>query len=184
MLTSAESFVTGTSLPVLCVSTWRKSLRRYAILVQDLELCCSCCWVASVVSDSVWPHRRQPTRLPIPSPSKNTGVGCQFLLQCKRVKVKVKSLSCVRLLVTLWTAAYQAPPSMGFSRQEYWSGVLLPSALELWDKIKNSFSILGHLCSSQWSCFNIHNTYLTWLLSGVNKIECVKVLGTYFSYTY
>ena len=42
-------------------------------------------------------------------------------------KVKVKSLSCVRLLVTPRTAAHQAPPSMGFSRQEYWSGVPLPS---------------------------------------------------------
>ena len=42
-------------------------------------------------------------------------------------KVKVKSLSRVRLLVTPWTAAYQALPSMGFSRQEYWSGVPLPS---------------------------------------------------------
>ena len=42
-------------------------------------------------------------------------------------KVKVKSLSCVRLLVTPWTAAHQAPLSMGFSRQEYWSGVPLPS---------------------------------------------------------
>ena len=42
-------------------------------------------------------------------------------------KVKVKSLSCVRLLATPWTAAHQAPPSMGFSRQESWSGVPLPS---------------------------------------------------------
>ena len=42
-------------------------------------------------------------------------------------KVKVKSLSRVQLLATSWTAAYQAPPSMGFSRQEYWSGVPLPS---------------------------------------------------------
>ena len=42
-------------------------------------------------------------------------------------KVKVKSLSLVRLLATPWTAAYQAPPPMGFSRQEYWSGVPLPS---------------------------------------------------------
>ena len=42
-------------------------------------------------------------------------------------KVKVKSLSCVRLLVTPWTAAHQGPSSMGFSRQEYWSGVPLPS---------------------------------------------------------
>ena len=40
-------------------------------------------------------------------------------------KGKVKSLSCVRLPATSWTAAYQAPPSMGFSRQEYWSGVPL-----------------------------------------------------------
>ena len=38
-------------------------------------------------------------------------------------KVKVKSLSRVRLLATPWTAAHQAPPSMGFSRQEYWSGL-------------------------------------------------------------
>ena len=42
-------------------------------------------------------------------------------------KVKVKSLSRVRLLATPWTAACQGPPSMGFSRQEYWSGVPLPS---------------------------------------------------------
>ena len=42
-------------------------------------------------------------------------------------KVKGKSLSHVRLLETPWTVAYQAPPSMGFSRQEYWSGVPLPS---------------------------------------------------------
>ena len=42
-------------------------------------------------------------------------------------RVKVKSLSRARLLATPWTAAYQAPPSMGFSRQEYWSGVPLPS---------------------------------------------------------
>ena len=40
------------------------------------------------MSDSVWPHRRQPTRLPRPwdSPGKNTGVGCHFLLQCMKVK--------------------------------------------------------------------------------------------------
>ena len=44
-------------------------------------------------------------------------------------KVKVKSLSRVQLLATPWTAAYQAPPAMGFSRQEYWSGVTLPSLL-------------------------------------------------------
>ena len=46
-------------------------------------------------------------------------------------KVKVKLLSHARLLANPWTAAYQAPPSMGFSRQEYWSGVLLPSPILL-----------------------------------------------------
>ena len=91
--------------------------------------CCCCCIVSSVVSDSVWPHRQQPTRLrhPWDSPGKNTGVGCHFLLQSWKWKVKVKSLSRVWLLATPWTAAYQAPPSMGFSRQEYWSGLPLPS---------------------------------------------------------
>ena len=50
--------------------------------------CCYCCWAASVVSDSVRPPRRQPTRLPRPwdSPGKNTGVGCHVLLQCTKVK--------------------------------------------------------------------------------------------------
>ena len=45
--------------------------------------------------------------------------------------MKVKSLSRVRLFETPWTAAHQAPPSMGFSRQEYWSGVPSPSPLLL-----------------------------------------------------
>ena len=63
------------------------------------------------MSDSVRPQRQPPTRLlrPWDSPSKNTGVGCHFLLQC----VRVKSLIPVGLLATPWTAAYQAPLSMG-----------------------------------------------------------------------
>ena len=44
-------------------------------------------------------------------------------------KVKAKLLSRVRLFATPWTAGHQAPPSMGFSRQEYWSGVPLPSPI-------------------------------------------------------
>ena len=51
-------------------------------------------------------------------------------------KVKVKPLSRVRLFVTPWTAAYQAPPSMGFFRQEYWSGVPLPSQPVLPDQLQ------------------------------------------------
>ena len=47
------------------------------------------------------------------------------------VKVKVKLLSCVRLFVTSWPVAYQASRSMGFSRQEYWSGLPFPSPGDL-----------------------------------------------------
>ena len=46
-----------------------------------------------------------------------------LMLLFNHLKVKVKSLSRVQLFVTPWTVAYQAPPSMGFSRQEYWSGL-------------------------------------------------------------
>ena len=47
------------------------------------------------------------------------------------VKVKVKSLSRVQLFATPWTVVYQAPLSMGFSRQEYWSGLPFPSPGDL-----------------------------------------------------
>ena len=91
------------------------------------------------MSNSVRPQRRQPTRLPHPrdSPGKNTGVGCHFLLQCMKVKSESEVTQSVRLLAIPWTAAYQAPPSMGFSRLEYWSGVPLPSPdmLERSDKM-------------------------------------------------
>ena len=63
-------------------------------------LCCGCCQVASVVSDSVQHHRRQPTRLPHlwDSPGKNTGVGCHFLLQCMKVKSESEvAQSCLTL---------------------------------------------------------------------------------------
>ena len=153
------------------------------------------------MSDSVRPHRRQPTRLPRPwdSPGKNTGAGCHFLLQWVKVKSesevaqlcptlcdpmdcslpgssvhgilqarvlewgaiayskgssrprdptrisriagrffiaeppgKIVTKSCP-ILVTTWTVAYQAPLSMGFSREAYWSGLPLPSPGDLPD---------------------------------------------------
>ena len=94
------------------------------------EHCCCCCWVTSVLSNSVRPHRRQPTRLP-----RLPGILQARTLQWAAIsfsnawkwKVKVKSFSRVRPSATPWTAAFQVPPSMQFSRQEYWSGVPLPS---------------------------------------------------------
>ena len=81
------------------------------------------------MSDSVRPHRRQPTRLPRPwdSLGKNNGVGCHFLLQCMKVKSESEvAQSCP----TLRDPMDCSPPGSsihGFSRQEYWSGVPLPS---------------------------------------------------------
>ena len=71
-------------------------------------------------------------------------------------KVKVKSPSHVRLFATPWTAAYQALLSMGFSRQEYWSGVLLPSPI--------SFSRIP--------LFNQHLSRCTWIARNFFKILC------------
>ena len=126
------------------------------------------------------PHGWQPTRLPRPwdSPGKNTGVGCHFLLQC--MKVKVKSLSRVWLLATLRTASFQAPPYMGFSRQEYWTGLLLPSPsgfpyfLEFKSEFGNKEFMIWATVSSR-SCF-------CWLyrasplLAAKNTISLILVL--------
>ena len=83
------------------------------------------------MSDSVQPSRQQPTRLPRPwdSPGKNTGVGCHFLLQHMKVKSQSEVTQSYPTLSDPWTAAYQAPLSMGFSRQEYWSGLPLVAVL-------------------------------------------------------
>ena len=68
-----------------------------------------------------------------------------FFSNAWKWKMKVKSFSHVRLLATPWTAAYQAPPFMGFTRQEYWSGVQLPS---LWQKARPNSAHLSK--STDW----------------------------------
>ena len=97
-------------------------------------------------------------------------------------KVKVKSLSHVQLLATSWTAAYQAPPSMGFSRQEYWSGVPLPSPggfpyfLQFKSEFDNKEFMIWATVSSQ--------SYFCWLcraspsLVAKNIINLISVLTT------
>ena len=77
------------------------------------------------------PHRQQPTRLPRPWDSPGRTLDWVAISSSNawkwKVKVKSPSPSRVRLLATPWTAAHQAPPSMGFPGQQYWSGVPLPS---------------------------------------------------------
>ena len=89
------------------------------------------------MSDSVRPHRRQPSRLcrPWGSPGKNTGVGCHFFFQRMKVKSEIEVAQSRLTLATPRTAAYQAllvKNPMGFSRQEYWSGMPLPSLSKLY----------------------------------------------------
>ena len=82
-------FTSSTELP----SPTQVALKPNSFLSESEEVwytvsCYCCCCITSVVSDSVRPHRRQPTRLPRPwdSSGRNTGVGCHFLLQCVKVK--------------------------------------------------------------------------------------------------
>ena len=81
-------------------------------------------------------------------------------------KVKVKSLSRVWIFATPWTAAHQAPPSMGFSRQEYWSGVSLPSP-----KVANRVLYLWeiHLKPRQWPLYTLNHIWHDPRLLGKQK---------------
>ena len=60
-------------------------------------------------------------------PGKNTGVGCHFLLQCMKVKSESEVTQLCPTVSDPMDCSLPAPPAMGFSRQEYWSGVPLPS---------------------------------------------------------
>ena len=93
------------------------SSNRVLLLLLSLQSCLTLCD----------PVDGSPPSFPVPGilqARTPEWVAISFSNACKW-KVKVKSLSHVRLFSTPWTAAYQAPPSMGFSRQEYWSGVPL-----------------------------------------------------------
>ena len=107
----------------------------------------------------------------------------------RKWKVKVKSLSCVRLLVTPWTTAYQASPSMGFARQEYWCGLPLPSLCQLlrnfifcWHlKLRQSCGmeyLTDHACTNSGSLVS----EWSWIVkqsAGVGKLEDWSLLNWY-----
>ena len=109
-------------------------------------------------------------------------VAISFSNVCKW-KVKVKSLSRVRLLTTAWTAAHQAPPSMGFSRQEYWSGVPLPSPKVSWLVTFNSLFVV---CVCLCACVSMHYSHMksfyVWLSHIHTKrlVICVMVIQKVF----
>ena len=126
------------------------------------------------MSDSVQPHRWQPTRLPSSwdSPGKNTGVACHFPLQGMKVKSESEvTQSCPTLSDPM---DYSLPGSSihGFFRQEYWSGVPLPSlqhgiAWLLKSKARDSLHRLGHIIALSFSFLNFLNHNAGWIVSAL-----------------
>ena len=86
-------------------------------------------------------------------------------------KVKVKSLSRAQLLATPWTAAYQAPLSMGFSRQEYWTGLPLPSP---WCTLVDE---INHY-SPDWAITDLRQIGLPYLSHSVYSSQSTKIKAT------
>ena len=135
------------------------------------------------MSDSVWPHRQQPTRLRHGILQARTleWVAISFSNVWKW-KVKVKSLSRVRLVATPWTAAYQAPLSMRFSRQEYWSGLPLPSPTIvmnyfLFPSTAGAFQFLSCLPP----CLSFIDMWGSWLLNAFSLESSVSLMSMIIS---
>ena len=100
-------------------------------------------------------------------------------------KVKAKLLSHVRLLATPWTIAYQAPLSMGYSRQEYWSGVPLPS-LKWFIDLQNS-PLVGTLVHGDLTKIMLWGsktfvTVLAWLLTASDQGQLLHLFDSQFSH--
>ena len=107
-------------LKIYCVLT--ESIARVSVAAAAAKSLQSCPTLCSPIDGS-------PLGSPVPGilQARTLEWVAIFFSNAWKWKVKVKSPSHVRLFETPWTTAYQAPPSMGFSRQEYWSGVPLPS---------------------------------------------------------
>ena len=97
-------------------------------------------------------------------------------------KVKVKLLSRVQLLATPWTAAYQAPPSMGFSRQEYWSGLPLPSPMDcIVHEIQSMTEPLSlHLLKSYFFTYLLFLA-VSWIFVAVRRLSLAVLSRVYSS---
>ena len=122
------------------------------------DLCCCCRQVASIVSDSVWPHRWQPTRLPHPwdSPGKNTGVGC--LLEIGNVQKEIL-FQCIIIhsecLTSKWRATCESQTSFSLSMV-----IIFYTFYWFWTCWKaGSLNYLFELCLSTYPL-----AILTWML--------------------
>ena len=122
----------------------------YLRYIRYIYLCCCCCDVALVVSDSVRPHRRQPTRLPDPwdSPGKNTGVGCHFLLQCMKLKSESEVTQSSLTLSNPMDCSLPGSSTHGILQARVLEWVPLPTPQQIptknWNQVFNQ--ILAHQC--------------------------------------
>ena len=121
------------------------------------------------MSDSVRPHRRQPTRLPRPrdSPGKNTGVGCHFLLQCMKVKSESEvAQSCPTLSDPMdWSLPGSSIHGI-FQGKEHWSGVSLPSPLYIWLSSNSSWEYSYQRFTKYTHAQESHQEFSAWNLLG------------------
>ena len=119
-------------------------------------------------------HGLQPTGLlhPWDSPGKSTGVGCHFLLQCVKVESESEVAQSCPNLSNPWIAARQAPPSLGFSRQEHWSGLPFPSPkyMDRPQLIRSStdrqLGCFQLFCYDKWCC---NEEFEMWVLVHIHK---------------
>ena len=104
----------------------------------SIKCVCCCCCVASVVPDSVRPHRPQPTRLPRPwdSPGKNTGMGCHFLLQCMEVKSESEVAQSCPTLSDPMDCSLPGSSVHGIFQASVleWGAIAFSQTLNSWDK--------------------------------------------------
>ena len=125
--------------------------------VKSLQLCPTLCD----------PIDGSPPGSPVPEILQaRTRVGCHFLLQCMKVKSESEVAQSCPTLATPWTAVHQAPLSMGFSRQEYWSGVPLPSLNhKILECILDTSSLILHLKKSSWGRTRLQRSRWMWSTS-------------------
>ena len=115
------------------------------------------------MSDSVWPHRWQPTRLCCPwdSPGKNTGVGCHFFLQYMKVKSEIEVTQSCPTLSDPMDHSLPGSSVHGFSKQEYWSGLPFPPPADLPDPGMEPSAVAGrHPRSPRWITQGDHSHLL------------------------
>ena len=141
------------------------------------------------MSDSVWPIDDSPPGSPIPGilQARTLEWVAISFSNAWKWRVKVQSLSCVQLFITPWTAAYQAAPSLGFCRQEYWSRVPLPSLgfpAKIFQILKDdAVKALHSICQQLWKNYHWPQDWKTSVFIPIPKKGIAKECSNYHTIT-